>query len=155
DLIGLHSTAPGNTCRWGALDIDRHGDGGPAPETTLAAALHWFDRLCRLGFRPLLTESNGRGGYHLRVIFLGPVPSPPVFAFMRRLVADHAALGLTAPPETFPKQPTVAPPGQNGQYGNWLRLPGQHHTHDHWSLVWDGGRWLEGHAAIDRILALR
>jgi hypothetical protein len=74
---------------------------------------------------------------------------------MRWLVADHSALGLTAPPETFPKQPTVAPPGQNGQYGNWLRLPGKHHTRDHWSRVWDGGRWLDGHDAVDHILALR
>jgi hypothetical protein len=153
-VAGLHTTAPDNTCRWGAVDVDHHGDSGPAPAATRAAALHWFDRLCQRGFRPLLTESNGLGGYHLRVVFLGPVPSPRVFAFMRWLVADHAALGLTAPPEVFPKQPTVAPPGQHGQYGNWLRLPGRHHTHPFWGRVWDGENWLGANRAIDYILAL-
>jgi hypothetical protein len=155
DVAGLHTTSPGNACRWGALDIDRHGDGGPAPETTLAAALHWFDRLCRLGFRPLLTESNGKGGYHLRVVFLGPAPSARVFSLMRWLAADHAALGLAAPPECFPKQPSVAPPGQSGQYGNWLRLPGRHHTRAYWGRVWDSERWLGDGRAIDYSLGLR
>jgi hypothetical protein len=153
-VAGLHTTSPTNTCRWGALDIDRHGAGGPAPETTRAAALHWFERLCQRGFRPLLTESNGRGGYHLRIIFSEPVPSPRVFALMRRLVADYATLRLPAPPEAFPKQATVAPPGQNGQFGNWLRLPGRHHSRDYWGRVWDGEHWLGANRAIDHILAL-
>jgi hypothetical protein len=34
-------------------------------------------------------------------------------------------------------------------------LPGRHHTNrDHWSLVWDGSRWIEGDRAIEYILAL-
>src|SRR5262245_48534828 len=25
-VVGLHSTSTSNTCRWGAFDVDRHGD---------------------------------------------------------------------------------------------------------------------------------
>jgi hypothetical protein len=155
DIVGLHSTSPTNTCRWGAIDIDRHGDSGPSPETTLAAALHCFDRLRQREFTPLLTESNGRGGYHLRVVFRGPVPSARVFMLMRWLVADHTTLGLAHAPEVFPKQSAVAPPGRNGQYGNWLRLPGRHHTHGYWSRAWNGERWSGGNRAVDHILDLQ
>src|SRR5262249_47165868 len=49
-----------------------------------------------------------------------------------------------------PKQPCIPP----GRYGNWLRLPGRHHTRSHWSRIWDGGRWLEGEAAVAHVLAL-
>src|SRR5262249_48951938 len=66
-------------------------------------------------------------------------------------IADYATYGLTAPPETFPKQPRIRP----GKYGNWLRLPGRHHTRDHWSRVWDGERWLDGADAVSYILAHR
>src|SRR5262249_29574180 len=55
---------------------------------------------------------------------------------------------LPNPPETFPKQPRIE------CYGNWLRVPGRHHTRDHWSKVWNGNRWLEGHQAIDFMLSL-
>jgi hypothetical protein len=150
DVIGLHTTTPDNLSRWGAVDIDHHGDQSPDPAKNLAAALAWYDELTRLGFRPLLTDSNGRGGFHLRVLFRDPVATPRVFALMRWLVRSYARHGLTAAPETFPKQPEVEP----GRFGNWLRLPGRHHTRPHWSRVWDGARWLEWHDAIVFMLAL-
>jgi hypothetical protein len=149
-LIGLHSTSPANTSRWGAVDIDCHGPTSTPPEVNLAAALAWYGRLASLGFTPLLTDSDGRGGFHLLALFCEPVATPRVFDFLRWLVRDHAAHGLVAPPETFPKQARIDP----GRYGNWLRLPGRHHTHDHWSRVWDGTCWLAGAAAVDHILTL-
>jgi hypothetical protein len=154
-VLGLHSTSPGNTSLWGALDIDWHGPTSTAPAVNLAAALAWYDRLRGLGLLPLLTDSNGQGGYHLRVLFRQPVPTAKVFAFLRWLVRDHAALGLPQAPETFPKQAAlpVRPDGTAG-YGNWLRLPGRHHTREHWSRVWDGAAWLEGEAAALYLLAL-
>lgn len=157
DLVGLHSTSPANTSLWGALDIDMHGDDGNRPEVALTAALAWYAQMREQGFHPLLTTSNnsaGTGGYHLRALLAVPAPTREVFAFLKALVADHTAHGLTAPPETFPKQPSVAPPGQRGEFGNWLRLPGRHHSRSHWSEVWDGARWLDGGKAIDFILAL-
>jgi hypothetical protein len=149
-VIGLHSTSPANTSLWGALDIDWHGPTSTNPAANLAAALAWYSRLRRLGFTPLLTDSNGRGGYHLRTLFSGPVPTPLVFAFLHWLVADHAEHGLPHRPETFPKQPRIDP----GRFGNWLRLPGRHHSREYWSRVWDGSHWLEGAAAVEFLLAL-
>jgi hypothetical protein len=150
-VIGLHTTSPENTSLWGGPEVDWHGPQSTAPAVNLAAALAWYDKLVALGFTPLLTDSNGAGGYHgPLVLFAEPVPTERVFAFVRWLITDHAAYGLPSPPEIFPKQARIDP----GRYGNWLRLPGRHHTREHWSRVWDGGRWLEGHEAIDHILAL-
>jgi hypothetical protein len=150
DVLGLHTTSADNLSRWGAVDIDNHGEQSPDPAANLAAALAWYERLVALGFRPLLTESNGRGGYHLRVIFLGPVPTRRVYGLMRWLVNDHAAHGLSAPPETFPKQAGI----RADRYGNWLRLIGRHHTYPHWPAVWDGTSWQGGEAAVAFVLGL-
>jgi hypothetical protein len=125
DVIGLHSTSPENLSLWAALDIDAHDGGTADPARNLAAALHWHDTLTALGFRPLLTDSNGAGGYHLLALFARPIPTARVFHFLRWLCRDHAEAGLDTLPETFPKQPTVSAPGEPGQYGNWLRLPGR------------------------------
>jgi hypothetical protein len=150
-VVGLHATATDNTSRWGAVDIDWHGPDSTAPALNLAAALGWYEKLVGMGFTPLLTDSNGKGGFHLLTAFREPVPTPRVFAFFRSLIADHARYGLPEPSEVFPKQPRVQP----GRYGSWLRLLGRHHTRDHWSHVWDGTRWLEGEAAVALILGLR
>jgi hypothetical protein len=150
-IVGLHTTSPDNLSRWGAVEVDRHGDGGNTREANLAAALAWYGELVRRGFRPLLTDSNGAGGFHLRFLLAEPVSTPRVFAFLKRLTADYARQGLTAPPEVFPKQRRI----EAGRYGNWLRLPGRHHTIDHWSGVWDGRRWLDGARATAFLLGLR
>jgi hypothetical protein len=148
DVVGLHSTNNyRNTARWGAVDIDNHGTADPG--ANLRAALHWHDCLVRRGFRPLLTDSNGKGGYHLRVLLRSEVEARQLYHFMRGVVADHGRLGLKAAPETFPKQESVG----RDEFGNWLRLPGRHHKREHYSRVWDGSTWLEGEAAVQRLLA--
>jgi putative DNA primase/helicase len=150
DVIGLHTTSPDNLSRWGAVDIDNHGDQSPDPAKNLAAALAWYARLKGLGFAPVLSDSNGRGGFHLRVIFRDPVPTPRTFALMRWLVRDYASHGLTSAPETFPKQPEIEP----GRFGNWLRLLGRHHSRPHWSVIWSGDGWLDGAEAVSFLLAV-
>ena len=61
--------------------------------------------------------------------------------------------GLDQKPDLFP--------GSQGSnhYGSWLRLPGLHHTREHYTRVWNDEpyadtKWLEGHEAIDRITSL-
>jgi hypothetical protein len=152
-VIGLHSTSPDNTSRWGRIDIDWHDEAAQAPAANLSAAMAWHDRLREEGFRPLLTDSNGAGGYHLGFLLARPAPTADVFAFLRSLTADHARHGIPAQPETFPKQRKVAPLGKKGQYGNWLRLPGRHHTLEHWTRAWDGAAWLEGADAVAWLLS--
>jgi hypothetical protein len=152
-LIGTHAADKDNFGRWGCIDIDHHGDTSPSPDVNLHAALAWYGKLVRLGFRPLLTQSNGTGGYHLRVLLASPIPADRLYYFLRLLVADHNRLGFAKPPEQFPKQEDVRRCAKG--LGNWLRLPGRHHKRDHWSRVWDGARWIAGHAAIDYILGLK
>jgi hypothetical protein len=154
DVVGLHTTGPANTSLWGALDIDYHGPGSTSPEANLQAALTWHDRLGRDGFRPLLLDSNGGGGFHLWIILNRPIRTPRLFHFLRGLAADHAQYGLPVRPEHFPKQCEVAPLGQKGSYGCWLRCPGLHHTRPgHWAKVWSGDRWLEGGEAVASLLS--
>ncbi len=157
DIVGLHSTArdeakgDGETAacwsRWLAVDIDRHDD-SVDPETTLRAGLAWYAIAVGLRFRVLLFDSNGSGGYHLLLVFDGPVSTERVFAFGKWLTRDWKALGLSEAPEIFPKQESI----KAGGYGNWLRLPGRHHTRDHFSLVWNGSAWLGGTAAVKAIV---
>jgi hypothetical protein len=154
-IVGLHAVSPDNTSRWGGVDIDWHGEQSTAPEINLAAGLAWYKRLTALELTALLTDSNGKGGLHLALVLSGALPSPLIFFFMKCLTGDHASHGMTAAPETFPKQPRVSAQGQKGEYGNWLRLPGLHHTRPHWSRVWDGTEFVSGDEAVDCILSLK
>jgi hypothetical protein len=150
-VVGLHTTNERNTSLWGAIDIDWHGECSSDSATNWRAARAWYEQLRTLGFHPLLTDSNSKGGFHLTSLFKEPVPTPQVFALLCWLTGDFAKYGLPAAPEHFPKQPRIA----EGRYGNWVRLPGRHHTEEHWSRVWDGSRWLEGAPAVEFILGLQ
>ncbi len=155
-VLGVHSTSSDRTSRWLAIDVDRHDpdDLSVTPESTFTAAQSWWSGLQQLGFDALLIESNGIGGYHILVLFAEAMSTASVHAFGVRFVSDFAQRGLDEPPETFPGQPRW------NHYGDWLRLPGRHHTRDHFSRVWNDepwaeNRWLEGHDAIDRLLRAR
>jgi hypothetical protein len=137
-----------------ALDIDWHGPTSTALAVNLRAALAWYDWLTARGFHPLLTDSNGVGGYHLLVLLAEAIGTARLYQLVKRLAGDHARQGITHPPETFPKQAELRPRTGRTGYGNWLRLPGRHHSRGHWSRVWDGARWLEGDEAIEFILSL-
>jgi predicted P-loop ATPase len=152
DIIGVYSSAPDadGACwsLWTGGDFDHHGE-GPAPESTWKAALACYVKLTSLGFRPILEDSNGRGGYHVWILFSERVESLVARSFGRWLVKDWKEWGLESEPEIFPKQGTVTPK----ECGNLLRLPGRHFKHpDHFSRIWDGSQWLEGEAATDYLV---
>jgi hypothetical protein len=151
-VVGQYAADADNQSKTGALDIDQHGDDPVLAEINCRAALYWYDVLVGRGFHPLLTESNGRGGYHLRVLLAESIDAARLYHFLRRLTADHREVGLDKPPEHFPKQADVRMCVKG--MGNWLRLPGRHHKREFYSRVWDGSRWLAGGAAIDYMLAL-
>ena len=114
----------------------------------------WCNELQKLGFDPLLMDSNGDGGFHIWVVLQEPVRSKSLRPFVERFVSDFAKRGLDQEPDLFP-----GTQGSN-HLGSWLRLPGRHHTREHYTRLyndqaWDDRRWLEGHDAIDRILAAR
>lgn len=156
-LIGLHSQSADETCRWCAVDIDLHDcDEGVREDLArrnYAAATGWWEELQLRGYDPLLLDSNGKGGYHLLTLFEEPCPLADVHAFVRELVSDWERRNLDRAPETFPKSARTG----EGKLGAWLRLPGLHHTHDHFTRVWCGDEWLDdpwlaGHAAIDALI---
>jgi hypothetical protein len=155
--LGLHSAGSDLTSRWLAIDIDLHeGDDDltVSPEGNLAAACGWRQSLADRGLDPLLLDSNGAGGFHLLVVFAEPMSTDSVHQFGVNLVADYERRGLARRPEVFPDAPTW------DRYGDWLRLPGRHHSRPHYTRVWNDEPmaeplWLEGHDAIDRILATR
>jgi P4 family phage/plasmid primase-like protien len=153
DVIGVYSTAPDHdgACwsLWLGEDFDHHGE-GPAPEAIWKAALACYVVLTGLGFRPILEDSNGRGGYHVWVLFNERVQTAVVRAFGLWLVRDWKALGLDDIPEVFPKQDQITAK----DCGNLLRLPGRHFKHpDHFSRIWGGDRWLEGEDAVDYLVS--
>ncbi|MCA9265140.1 MAG: hypothetical protein KDA60_14870 [Planctomycetales bacterium] len=157
-VLGVHSAAADGSTRWMAIDVDLHAedvadgdDLSVTPRGNYAAVTAWYTQLANLGFDPLLYDSNGQGGFHLVVVFAAPMSSRDAHCFLAALTSDYASRGLDRAPEIFPGK------HQRGHYGSWLRLPGRHHTLDHYTRVWNDEPWgdepwLEGHDAIDRIL---
>jgi hypothetical protein len=156
-LLSLHSTSADRRSRWIAVDIDRHErDEESTPQGNLAAALAWHDRLVELGFDPLLLDTNGRGGFHLWIVFSEPVATADLFAWGGGIIADWERRGLPRAPETYPGRPFV----EEGAHGDCLRLPGLHPTYEHFTKVWSAEPdlaepWLEGGGAVERILQTR
>jgi hypothetical protein len=155
--LGVHSASSEMTSRWLAIDIDRHDPDDQwsvTPEGNLSAALGWYQTLVEQGLDPILMDSNGIGGFHLLVVFAEPMSTRSVHDFGTRLIADFARRGLDQQPELFPGKPSW------DHYGDWLRLPGRHHTRPHYTRVWNDephadSKWLVGTDAIDRLLAIR
>lgn len=152
DIIGLHMANCMNMAKSGALDIDQHGSDMIRAGANEIAAMHWYETLCQRGFHPLLTTSNGTGGFHLRILFQPAIEAGRVYRFLRELKSDHEKLGMAKPPEQFPKQEDVKK--CHSGLGNWIRLPGRHHKRDYWSQVWNGSRWLSGENAVEFILEM-
>ncbi|MCP4511780.1 MAG: hypothetical protein GY826_35870, partial [Fuerstiella sp.] len=67
--IGVCVASADNRSREVSWDIDNHGDDEAQAEKNLHLAMNLFIRLQSLGFSPLLENSDGQGGYRIRVIF--------------------------------------------------------------------------------------
>ncbi len=96
----------------------------------------------------LLYGSNGRGGYHLWVLFSKPIPATVLHRFGDWLVSDHAQHGFAKPPEVFPNNV------RETLWGHWMRLPGRHPKREVWSKVWNGKKWVTGAEAVKHILSI-
>lgn len=140
-IVGLHSTSPENTSKWLGIDIDAHR--GEDPTDNLKIAIELCDRLEGYGVTGHIFDSDGRGGIHLLAFFGSPISTSHVYRLAQRVVN-----GFTA--ETYPKQPKIPV----GGFGNWLRLPGRHHTRNHWTRYWGGEGWLDATGTVNAILAI-
>jgi hypothetical protein len=151
-LIGVYAKSQENSSKWMSIDLGSYDASAPAsPAATLKAALAWYDTLKEQGFHPLLEDSSGRGDYHLWAVFGDKVDAGTAWMFGRALVGNYADLSLPAPPRIYPRRAQM----ESAVFKDWLRLPGRHHSHNHWSKIWDGARWLEGEAAVNAILKIR
>lgn len=159
-IIGLHEKSKEDannktTSKWLGIDIDCHDTDSVAAEDharrNLNGALKWWNEFQKMGYDPLLIDSSGNGGYHLWVLFKDPTPTEDVYMLAKNFVTKWQSNNLDEEPETFPKKV------KQGSLGSWFRLPGLHHTYEHYGRVWSGddwldNPWLEGHAAIDAII---
>ncbi len=148
-LIGVHSTSKDNRCRWMVIDIDNHKNISEMAKNNKKAAIDLYTKLQQMGLHPLLTSSGSSGGFHLWLIFTSPVESRLVYEFGNNLVSNWKDMGLDSKPEIFPKQEEIQP----GKCGNFVRLPGIHHTNPFYSRVYTGKEWLQGREAIDYLIA--
>lgn len=151
-LIGLHAISIDNSSRWFVLNVDqKDANGAILADANAKAAFGWYDDLKLLGFRPLLLDANGAGGYHVLVCLSDEVPSQRVHAFVTDFVQNYADYGLEKAPDVYPSEPEVNP---HRPYGSWWRLPGRHHTREFRTRIWDGDKWLENQKVIETILSV-
>ena len=143
-IIGIQSASLENTSRWIAIDLESTAH-REVPLNNLRAATHWREELMLLGFRPLMIETDGAGGYQLLTLFREPLATARAHDFVARLVSDFAETGLESPPRVLPGSPTC-------DDNDWLRLPGRHPITNHWSRVWNGVHWLAGADAVEALL---
>ncbi len=157
-LIGLHAQSADGRCKWLAIDIDLHDpealEAEEAAARNFASARAWWEMLVARGYDPLLFDSNGAGGFHLWVLFAEPVPMADAHGFGQDIADQWEAKNLDVRPETFPKSEKLA----DDKLGAWLRLPGLHHSRDHFHRVWSGDEWLDdpwldGNEAIEVMLS--
>lgn len=155
-VLGLHSISSDHASRWLGIDVDLHDEDNLSvtPEGNFVAAHGWWQELVNLGLDPLLMDSNGAGGFHILVIFAEAMDTRSVHQFGKQLVSDYLLRGVDVAPEIFPGAIHAR------HYGNWLRLPGRHHSREHYTRVWndeplDDEKWLDGFDAIERILRTR
>ncbi len=146
-VLGFHALGVDSMGKWAALDIDAHTE-SDSPEANEQFAIAKYAELVALGFHPLLTESDGKGGYHLRALLRDRVAGAILYRFGEWLAKGHT---LTKRPESFPKQAEIGPACP---FGNWLRAPGKHPKRAFWSRVWNGVEWLAGSAAVAHILSV-
>lgn len=146
-LVGLHTTNCDDASRWLLLDVDNHEEDTEKAQANVRAVKAICAELIRRGLGCLVEDSDGQGGFHVWVLFDAPAPTAAVFP-----LGQEIAKTVGGEVEAFPKQPTLEE--TEGGYGNWVRLPGRHPTRAHWSKIMAAdGTWLEGHEAIDAILA--
>jgi putative DNA primase/helicase len=148
-VIGAHTTNGDNLCLWAAFDIDAHDETADQDVNRRVVNVTVAGFEC-FRLTPLIIDSNGKGGFHVRVFFKKPQSAELVRWMLDRIVADLTVAKLPVP-ESFPKQAALT---LSTPFGNWLRVPGRHHKRDHWTRILDPrtGQWFEGEAAAKRLL---
>jgi hypothetical protein len=179
---GIHANSASDAdgkwyARFGCIDVDlkqSHPYKTVRRQRNHEYALLIQQYLADRGIPSVIEDSNGRGAYHIWLRLSDRIEVARLFAFLQSLVEDAEEHGFESQfqqvdafddllflpngkpafasdlPETFPKQDTPTGDG----FGNWIRLPGKHHTYDHWSRIWGDGEWLSIEDSVDAWLSL-
>ena len=113
--LGLAPILDDDTCRWAAIDVDNHEEGGSVPLGDIA------ERMAMYRFPGIVCRSKS-GSVHIYVFFTSGFSAHDVvellkkWAVVLKLKKYHPQ---NAKPEIFPKQTML-----NGEgYPNWINLP--------------------------------
>jgi P4 family phage/plasmid primase-like protien len=158
DVIGTLAIDLDDTCKRVTLDLDAHKLDEDRPEIgerNQRFALHIRNELKQLGLFCLVTDSNGKGGYHVNVLFEPAIPSLTAYRLGEWLLRDWEQFGFKERPESFPKSATHKTQSDKHCGGGWARLPGRHHTRDIWATAYDGEQFVSGTAAVNLFLTTR
>ncbi len=147
--IGAFLVSPENTCKCFIGDIDAHEDTS-SPDLNLERVNLIVETLAEFNLFPLVCDSDGKGGFHVREFFKKPVPSEVAY-WLGIFINDRLESAGLPKVEFFPKQPKVK---NETPYGNWVRLPGRHHKRDNYTRVWKYGKWLDGIWAAKAIIEI-
>ena len=153
--LGQPGTAHEGKSKWLAWDLDNHEGDGETSLRNTDYALYLTDVLrSGLGLDPMVESSDGRGGYHVWVLFDDLLPSAVAHRLAQWVIevkCDWRQF-LKQPPESFPKQAFLT---ATRRYGSSVRVPGRHPTRNTWSAVLarDGDRWITWPDAIDEIIS--
>ena len=156
-LVGMFSISDHSTCKWLAIDIDLHDESVPNAdeiiEANKTALFAWAGRLREQGMDPIVTDSNGVGGFHIWLLFDKEYPLADVYDFGEAIRSEWEEYGLPRKPEMFPPKREVGP----DDLPYTLRLPGRHHTRHHYTRIYnfdfpDEAEWLDGGEAIEVML---
>ena len=110
--IGVVPVTDGNTCKFGAIDIDKHD----TPEDIDFRALAFKIEQYRL---PLVMCRTKRGGAHLYLFGSEYLPAKQV---QRILASWRDMLQIPYKTEIFPKQDSLTTSGGEKALGNWINL---------------------------------
>jgi predicted P-loop ATPase len=148
--IGLRTTSTDCRCLCTTGDVDAHDDLADAGVNWRCAELA-AEVIREFDLTPLIIDSNGKGGYHVKAFFKKPVSSV-VAKWLGEIINARFKAASLPEIEFFPKQETLT---IDKPYGNWARVPGgRRHKRPHWTRIWDPlrGAWLEGEAAALALL---
>ena len=149
--IGAHLISPDGLCKCFIADVDAHDDSAD-PDVNWQCVNLIVDTLGTCGLVPIVCDSNGKDGYHVRQHFKKPVKAEVAY-WLGQVIQDRLETAGLLKVELNPKQADVT---IQTPYGNWVRLPGRHHKRDHWTRVYNLqiGYWMEGPAAVKAILGV-
>lgn len=110
--LGIVPVTDGGTCKFGAIDIDKHESPEDIDFKTLADKIKEY----RL---PLVMCRTKRGGAHLYVFGVDFLPAKMV---RRMLTSWRDMLKITHKTEIFPKQDSLVTSSGEKSLGNWINL---------------------------------